>query len=487
METARSNLSVISARTSVISRNLANAGNEYASRKIVNTTTDYDGQGVRISSIVRASDAALFRNVLGANSDASRQAAVVDALDQLDATVSDPEQDSSPAALVGKLMDSLQEYMAGPGDVIRGQAVIAAAGDVVASLNTSSQAVQGVRLDADSEIAVSVKRINSLLEEYAVVNQQVVDGTHLNSDTTDALDARDRILADLSKEIGIKTLSRGGNDLAIYTDSGVTLFDHTAKTVTFEPTTLFSATEPGNSVIIDGVAVTGTSAMMPIHSGRLKGLTEVRDEIAVTYQTQLDEIARGLITLFAESDQTGSATPLADTTGLFSYSGSPAVPTAGTAIAGLAQQISINPQFDPSVGGDPALLRDGGTWGDEYVYNDPNTTGAVGYTGRLSELLARFDVSTSFDVSAQIGGNATLMNYASTSVGWLQEMRQSASSSKEYSTAVLERATDSLVAVTAVNLDYEMTVMLDLEHSFQATSRLIAAIDAMYASLLQAA
>jgi flagellar hook-associated protein 1 len=371
--------------------------------------------------------------------------------------------------------------------VIRGQSVIAAAGDVIASLNETSQAVQDVRVDADSEIAVSVNRINSLLEEFAVVNKQVVDGTHLHADTTDALDARDRILADLSKEIGIKSVARGGNDIAIYTDSGVTLFDQTAKSVTFEPKTLYSASEPGNSVIIDGVAVTGNAAMMPIHSGRLKGLTEVRDEITVTYQTQLDEIARGLITVFSESDQTGSATPLADTTGLFSYAGSPAVPPAGTAIVGLAQQIKINPQFDPSVGGDPVVLRDGGTWGDEYVYNDPSTTGAVGYTGRLSELLGRFDVGTSFDVSAQIGGNATLMNYASTSVGWLQEMRQSAASSKEYSTAVLERATDSLVAVTAVNLDYEMTVMLDLEHSFQATSRLIAAIDAMYASLLQAA
>ena len=42
---------------------------------------------------------------------------------------------------------------------------------------------------------------------------------------TDDLDQRDQILASISEEIGIRTVTRANNDMAIYTDSGVTLFD----------------------------------------------------------------------------------------------------------------------------------------------------------------------------------------------------------------------------------------------------------------------
>ena len=55
-------------------------------------------------------------------------------------------------------------------------------------------------------------------------------------------------------------------------------------------------------------------------SGRLIGLAAVRDTYAVTYQNQLDEIARGLIEAFAESDQSASPS-LPDAPGLFTYPG----------------------------------------------------------------------------------------------------------------------------------------------------------------------
>ena len=55
------------------------------------------------------------------------------------------------------------------------------------------------------------------------------------------------------------------------------------------------------------MAVTGASAVMPLHGGKLAGLAALRDDVTVTYQSQLDEVARGLIETFAESDQTAAA------------------------------------------------------------------------------------------------------------------------------------------------------------------------------------
>ncbi len=52
--------------------------------------------------------------------------------------------------------------------------------------------------------------------------------------------------------------------------------------------------------------MTGANSVMPLESGKIAGLAELRDNASVTYQSQLDEIARGLISAFAETDQSGA-------------------------------------------------------------------------------------------------------------------------------------------------------------------------------------
>ncbi len=482
LEVARSSLSVLSERTSVISRNVANAGNDQANRKIAHTATAPGGLGVRLIAITRASNDALFENFISANSAAGQQKAIVDALDQLNRTVSDTEQDASPAALAGKLADAIQQFATAPQDSIRAATAFNAASDLARNLNDATTLVQRTRAQADVEIADAVVNLNELLARFENVNRDVIIGTRLGNDVTDLLDTRDNLLTDISREIGIRTITREHNDVLIFTDSGVVLFEKQARSVGFDPTSVFDPSVSGNPLLVDGVRVTGDTSPLPVGSGRIKGLTDIRDEIAVTYQSQLDEIARGLIAAFSESDQ--SAIPaLPDATGLFTYSGSPAVPPSGTLIAGLAGQIAVNAAADPSLGGNPFLIRDGGFNGAAYIYNG---AGAAGYAARLRELQDRFYAPIPFDAAAEAGISTTLVDFASNSVGWLQEIRQRAASQFEFRTTVYERSLDSLTKLNGVNLDYEMTLLLELERSYQATSRLISTIDAMYESLLAA-
>ena len=96
---------------------------------------------------------------------------------------------------------------------------------------------------------------------------------------TDALDARDGIIADIANEIGVRVVRRENNDIALYTDSGVTLFETKARNVTFDPTGNLGPGTSGRSVYVDGVPVTGNGVAMGICSGGLAGLSEMRDEV----------------------------------------------------------------------------------------------------------------------------------------------------------------------------------------------------------------
>ncbi len=95
--------------------------------------------------------------------------------------------------------------------------------------------------------------------------------------------------------------------MSIYTDSGVTLFQDTPRTVSFTPTR--DAGRRSERHRGDGRrrADHRGHSPMPIQSGALAGYAALRDTLAPQYQAQLDQIAGGLINAFAESDQSGAA------------------------------------------------------------------------------------------------------------------------------------------------------------------------------------
>jgi flagellar hook-associated protein 1 FlgK len=479
LDAALSALSTTADQTSIVSRNVARAGEPGASRKIANLVT-LQGGGVKVASVTRAANAALYDKLLGATSDSAAQKAIVDALDRLDATINDPELDASPAALVGKLADALHTYATSPQDAAAARSAVAAAADLAQALNAATGTVQQLRTEADGEMAASVGNINTLLARFETVNTEIVKGTRRGADVTDLLDERDQILTSISAEVGVRTVSRGDNDMAVYTDSGVTLFDVKARAVTFDPTYSFSATTTGNVVYADGVPITGNSGRMLAGSGRLTGLAAIRDTYAPTYQSQLDEIARGLITAFAETSPT-NALPAAP--GLFTWSGAPALPAAGMLVTGLAGQIRLNPAMDSAQGGNPELLRDGGANGVGYIHN---TGSNASYSALLISYGDRISAPMAFDPATGIDASSSLSDYSTASIGWLDGMRKEASNAAQSKEALAVHTAELLSNETGVNVDMEMSLLLDLEHSYEASARLIRAVDEMLAALLDA-
>ena len=491
---AQTALANSSAQAGILSKNIANASNTNYSRRLTSTISIVNGGGVQQGPAARATDNALLTNLLSAQSDSTSQKSLSDGLSQIAATLnldaaststSSIANDTSPATLIGSLSIALQQYAAQPDSSALGNAAVTAAKALVSNLNSASTSVQAVRKQADSDIATSVQTINSLLAQFKTANDVVIAGSKSGADTTDAQDTRDSVLKSLSNEIGITTITNPNGGLSIYTDSGATLFETSPRSVTFASTTSFTTGSVGNAVIVDGVPVTGQLSHMPIQSGRLAGLTTLRDTTAPAYQNQLDQIASGLISGFSETDQQGgSASPLA---GLFTNGGSTTIPTS---VTGLAASLSISVNVDPTKGGNPALLRDGNVSngntagnGNAYTYN---ASGDAGYAARLSALTAALSQSRSFDPTSGGAAAASLSTYATSSVSWLESTRQTASNAANYTSAVVSTTTTALSNVTGVSLDDEMSKMLDIEHAYQASAQLMNTVKSMYSSLLAA-
>jgi len=480
------------AQTAVVSNNVANANTPGYSREIANLVTNSFG-GADVASVTRVANGALAEQAATSTAESAAQQAIANGLAKLAATVDDSasassssgatQNGASPSAMLANLQSALTTYADSPTSSSAADAAVTAASQLAASLNSGAAAVDQVREQADQNMASSVAAINSLLSQFTAANNAVVTGLATGANVASAEDRRDSLISQLSQQIGVTTTTAANGSMSIYTDSGVTLFQGSPRTVSFATSTTLADGVTGNAVMVDGVPVTGASSPMPIQSGALAGLANLRDNVAPQYGAQLDQIANGLINAFAESDQTGGTAPTMP--GLFTFPGATGVPSASAA-TGLAGEIEVNANADPAQGGDATRIRDGGIadpTNSAYVYN---TTGAASYTGRIAQLMSAATTSQSFSAAAGLTTSSSLSDYADASVSWLQAQHQQASTQVDYQNSLVSQATTALSNATGVNLDTEMTNMLSIENSYSTTAKVLTTVNAMLTSLLNA-
>lgn len=102
-------------------------------------------------------------------------------------------------------------------------------------------------------------------------------------------------------------------------------------------------------------------------------------------------------------------------------------------------------------------------------------------------MISAIGATQSFDPSAGLGASDSLSDYANNSVGWLQGQNQAASDAASYQSSVVSQATSALSNATGVNLDTEMTNMLNIENSYTTSAKLLTTVNDMFSALMNAA
>jgi flagellar hook-associated protein 1 FlgK len=473
---AQSSLLATSRQTSIVSRNVQESNNpDYTRRAAMLGSL---APGSRIIEIQRATNEQLFRQNLAALSSWTAQSELHDGLERLEIAVHGIDNQQSAAAALGKLQQALQTYSTSPSNRTVAENAIDAARQMVRTLNAATHSIQSFRAEIDTEIAGAAGELNQLLGAFKEANDAVVKGTRVGSDVSDALDRRDGLLKKIAEYVPLSTLSREGDDMVLMTRDGVTLFEKSPRTVSFQPTGFYAPGASGDSIYIDGVPVGLGVSGNTSASGKIAGLVQLRDGVAPMLQGQMDEIARGLITAFAET-----STTLPDAPGLFTWPGAPGMPPAGSLVNGLAGSIRLNAAFDYGTGGNPELLRDGGANGASYI---ANTSGLGGYTDLLIAYGDRIEAPMTFDSAAGLATSLSLSDFSTASVGWFQSVRKDASAAAETKEALAVRTEEALSNATGVNVDTEMALLLELERSYEASARLIKAVDDMLGTLFAA-
>ncbi len=467
---AQASIFDISRRVSTVSTNITRADDpNYARRVTENNVSGSAGTGVR-----RTVAPQLELMLRESATTASGAELTADKMAQLSRLLG--YGDGALSSMMSGLQSRMELYAASPADAALGPAVVEQAQLITSTIRGNVQSLQGFAHGIGDEIQGEANNLESLLNSFARINKTVVTGRSTGQDVSDALDERSNILNQISGIVPVSPIERDSGDMMLVTTNGVTLFDKSPRDVT----AVIDATNSSrNAVYIDGIAMrvpAGTDSASS--NGRLAALLNMSQQVIPQAMNELDELARGLIVAFAETDQTGTGPDMA---GLFTWAGGPDLSMATAHSPSMAATLSVNSVFIASQGGSPDRLRDGGANGANYLVN---TAGYGSFSDRIETIISSLDAPFAFDPSVT-GGARSLLDFASVIEANMETSRVSSSQSAERASALSSSLGERFSNTINVNLDEEIALLVDLQNSYEASSQILSVVDQMLARLFE--
>lgn len=477
LNNALSGLTAVSRAANTVSNNIANAMTEGYGRRTVELASNNTGShgGVRVTGILRHVNQSALADRRMADAEQNHASQVADFRTRFEALIGNPEDDYSLSALISNFENALISAGSRPDSNERLQIVAGRAEDLTKKINSLSDGVQKMREEADRKIDEHVGNLNAYLQEVRDLNLRIAAGTTAHSDTATLLDQRQIIVDKIAELVPIREIPRDHDMVALYTPGGAVLLDGTPAELEFTPANIIQPhmTEAAgmlSGLTINGVPVRTDSQNSPIRGGLIGAQFEIRDEIAVEAQAQVDSVARDLIERFQDPavDPTLGATDA----GLFTDEGNFFDPANEV---GLSGRIVLNPRVDPDEGGELYRIRDG------------IGAAAPGPVGNADGILAMAAAMTTTRVPSSGGFGTAARSASDLTARFMSQV----ANAREHDEQSLSFATTRLTALNdivlgdGVDTDQEMQRLLLIEQSYSANAKVVETVENLLDTLMR--
>ena len=363
-----SGLHATQASLSLVASNIANAQTPGYVRKSLDTVSSSAGDtgvSVRVVGVTRELDEYVQRQLRVETAGGSYADLRSQFYQRLQGIYGDPSSDISLESVFDTFTGAVQSLVTSPDSTAARAQVLSAAQVLAQTLNSASNSIQSLRQDAESGINDAVTSANQAMQKIADINAALAGKTISNAADAALADQRDHYVDQLSQLMDIRVVSTSQNQTLVFTNSGVQLVGSSASQLTFNPqgtvtpSTQWSS-DPTKSQLGSIMLVTANGgsvdlvANKSIRSGKIAALLDMRDNVLVQAQNQIDGLAATMAQ--ALSSETVASTAVSsppqagfkiDTAGLLSGN---RINLTYTDTAGPTQHhISIVRVDDPSV------------------------------------------------------------------------------------------------------------------------------------------
>lgn len=535
---AASGMRSAQAQLDIVSRNVSNAGTAGYTRKEAPLETliaESNAYGVTTAEARRSVSRSLLQELRSGESIAAQLGVTKDFLAKLELSFGTPGDGSSIATAVGKIGDAFRDLINEPNSGTLQQQVLQRARNFASAANALSETIQSFRSDADSLIASAAGTFNTTVQELAELNRSIAQLRGLGKSTADLEDRRDAQLQALAELVDIRTFERPTGEIVVTLRSGREILDAGVGQLSFNPTPVISPDMELSAGDLSPLLLDGKDITAELKSGRLRGLLDIRDTKMVETQEQLDEltarIAQNLalcdldlfsygsiqsvvtsVTAGATLAKGGTALTVSSSAGLsvgmnLRFANHPTTYTV-TAIAGTS--VTIQPATGAASGADSEVPS-----GTKMVFAEPPGSGATGFSRlvglnpavvsdpwRLRDGTSAATIGTiaqnnaipravvdSFERVQPFGtggssSGLTLTAYAGSLIVAQATAKSGASEALDARERLNEQFERRFSSESAVNVDRELALMLEIQNSYAASAKVLQAARQLMDELL---
>lgn len=321
LSTSTAGLRTTQSALALIASNVANAETPgYVRKTLVQSTTaaGTNGVGVRVASINRELDIYLQRQLRTEAAGGSYANLRADFYKRLQSIYGTPGGNAALETTFNNFTNALQALTTSPDAAAARSAVISAGQILAQQLNAMSQDIQGLRADAELGLSDSVARANNAMTQIAAINRQLALNTAPDAAAAALLDQRDGYIDELSQLMDIRVITTDHNQISVFTNSGIQLVGTQAARLAFDAQgtmTPGSVWTPDTATRTVGTLtlVTPTGGQVDllasgaIRSGEIAAYVEMRDDVLVGAQRQLDAFAAGMASALSNATVAGDA------------------------------------------------------------------------------------------------------------------------------------------------------------------------------------
>ena len=433
----------------VTGQNVANANTEgYTRQRVVSEAIGaptqpaiwarYDGSngGVRIADIQRLRDA--FQDVRSRDAHSSQGSlgSTADALSQIESLFPEPGTNGLQSML-DKMWSGFGDVANNPSDQAARAQVIAQANTVTTWLNQTSVSLDSISANSAEKLSAISTQINTAASNLAALNTAILQGGKSGVPVNELLDQRDKLADALAQLVGGQARTDSNGTMGVFICGSAIVRGNTAETI--------SATTDSTGTRLtwdkDGSAVTGAG-------GTAGGLIDTISNIVPTWKTKLDAVASQLVSSVNGIHQSTATNPTYDGNG-----NAGGAFFSGTTAANISVAIT-----------DPALVA---------ASNQPPGAAGPSKDGSNADALAKL-AGTSNGPNASYHSLVVNLGIA-TSNASLRSTTQN---------SVTTQIDDARESTAGVSIDEEMTNLVTYQRAYEASGRVLTAVDQLLDTLI---
>jgi flagellar hook-associated protein 1 FlgK len=430
----------------VTSQNIANVNTPGYTREIPNLVENPPvqygsilfGNGVDLQGINSVRDSILNLRIYQENGQQGQLQSFTNQAQQVQSLFSVSGGSGMQTAL-NNFFASLTQLASNPSDMPSRQSVIGNAQTLAAAFQSTASQLTQIQHAADLGVGQSVTQINQLTTQIAQLNTQVSSAVASGQNAGPIQDQRDQLINQLSGLVDLSVIDAGNGSVTLTTQSGTTLVSGNianALTAAPDPTTGFT------QVLAQGVNITSS-----IQGGQLGGLIQARDQFVPSVQSNVDNLAAGIISSFNTQHQAG-----------FDLNGNPGgnffvpfvQPSPGSN-AGAAASFSVAIT-------DPTLIA----------------ASADGTSGNNVNIQALANLQNQPLIS-----NQTPVAFFAGTVSQVGNQVSSATSELDAANLSLTQLLNQQSSESGVSLDEESTNLIKYQRAYEAAARVVSVIDSL--------